>query len=290
MTRAAVVALVLFSSVRARAGGNELKAQLLCGTYVDGKVVTPLPSKKKPKLTDPVACALAIGDLEGGDAYVGTIKTVRYVVDPATGKKSKVAGQSTQGTIEQGDDGKITDVEIVFQPNDKDGDGNVAFAPCEDFDVIGEVYAAGGTFYNKTVHIAQVCPRPKPLKATVSCVAHRDDGSTFALPDRHKPRLTGITGISCGIASKDDRLFGDITVTGQTHWRQSDGAGGQADHASDPRQGVAQEPNPGPSYEIDFQPGDWDECVDVDALIEIKDADGASLFAKHLAWKQDCPD
>jgi hypothetical protein len=283
------VVVVVASS--AHAGTPKVKAQFLCGTMVDGQVTGVVPDKKKPKLVGPVACALHVDDAAGQDGALTVIKTVRYVVDPATKKTSKVDGANVSGSVVKGDDGKYADTLATFKPNEADQSGQIAFRSCEDFDVIATVGDAAGTLFTKTVHVAQKCPKPKAMKATVACFASHDDGTTYALPAKDKRRLTNLTGITCRVTSKDDRLAAQGTkAAGTMRWTQYDG---EKDAPRESAERVAAGPvAEGDTYsaEIVFQPGDWDECVKVSTSIVVSDADGAPLFAKTLGFSQDCPD
>ena len=287
------IALALSALVASPAGAGKpkVKAQFLCGVMAGGKITDPLPDSKKPKITDPVACSLHVDDAGGEDGTLTVIKTVRTVIDPASGKKSKVDGANITGSVEKGPDGAYKDTDALLKPNVADANGQIAFRSCEDFDVSAVIGDAGGTFFTKTVHIAQTCPKPKAMKATVSCIAHRDDGSTYQLPSKDKRRLTNLSSITCLVVAKDDRLAAPGTkFAGTMHSPPSDPSSKTA-RVSDERIALAPVAE-GETYsaEVAFQTGDWDECAMVTAVVAVTSADGTALFAKTIAFSQRCDD
>jgi hypothetical protein len=276
------------SAALAAPGAKKLKAQLLCGVLEGGAITAPLPSKQKPRLDAPVACALHIDDA-GGHADAPTmIATRRHVVDPLTRRITEVDGASVVGAADK-------DTEARFAPNAADADGVIAFRSCEDFDVIALVGDAAGTYFEKKIHIVQRCPRPRPIKASVACIADHDDGSTYRLPDRRRPRLSNLRSIRCTVSSKEPRLVaaGNVTKGVISFMQYEEGQGTL--HESEIRTAAAPQAPSGDEpgtyrAEVTFPIGDWDECTELTLSLGVLDPAGASLFDKRVVLTQFCPD
>ena len=74
----AVFAVATLTELRAEAAPpHPIKAEFLCGTYVDGKIKDVVTSGKRPKLSDPIACAIHVPDTNE-PSHMGNIHTVRH--------------------------------------------------------------------------------------------------------------------------------------------------------------------------------------------------------------------
>jgi len=262
--------------------GNKVKAEFLCGTYVDGEVKDMVPNPKKPRLTDPVACALR---LDAGDGYQANVHTVRYAVDAASGKKSTI---STQGKTDEITPTK--DLELVMQPGVKDDAGEVDFQSCEDFDVVATIYDDHGTLFTKKVHVAQACPKPKPMKAFARCEAAKGD-DTFDVPNKQARRLE-VDRITCYVTSKDKRFNGsDLTFNAQTVYDAPNSGNGPTLVTNDPHKGMFQEGEDESAFSVEIPPDDIPTCLpSFDIKLFLDDMSGAHLFAKTITVKQKCDD
>jgi hypothetical protein len=278
---AAVVAVAATSQVAH--AGKKVKAEVLCGTYVDGQVLAVVPSPKHPKLTDPVGCALRVMDV-GDDTYMANIHTIRYAVDPATGKKSKI---ETSGATN--DVGADKDLETVMTPGQPDANGEVDFTPCEDFDVVASVSDDRGVYFKKTIHVAQTCPKPKPMKLESRCTAYQGDDEKFDLPDKQKRSLDGLT-ITCLLTSHDPRFSSSLKVTGQLAYDAPRTDDGDPHHLSDPRAGTYAEGPDEDVFQVTFTTDDIPVCLPGGFALNlaVDDADGAHLATKTISVKQDC--
>ena len=279
---AAAIVTVAATSHAAHAG-KRVKASVLCGTLTDGKVTGVVPRPKHPKLTEPVGCALHLEDV-GDDTYMANIHTVRYVVDPATGKKSKV---TTSGSTD--DVGATKDLELVMTPGQADGNGEIDFAPCEDFDVVASVSDDRGVYFKKTIHVTQTCPKPKPMKLEARCSAYQGDDEKFDLPDKQKRSLDGMT-ITCLLTAHDPRFTSNLKVSGQLTYEAPTMDDGDPHRQSDVRAGTYAEGPDEDVFQVSFTTDDIPVCLpNAFALnLTVDDADGSHLAAKTISVKQDC--
>ena len=279
---AAAIVTVAATSHAAHAG-RKVKAEVLCGTYVDGQVTGVVPGPKHAKLTDPVACALHLVGV-GDDTYMANIHTVRYVVDPATGKKSKV---ETSGSTN--DVGESKDLEFVMTPSAADANGEIDFAPCEDFDVVASVFDDRAAYFKKTIHVAQTCPKPKPMKLETRCTAYQGQDEKFDLPDKQKRSLDGLS-ILCLVTSHDPRFSGSLKLSGQLVYDAPRADDGDPHHQSEPQAGTYTETPDDDIMTVSFPTDDIPVCLpgSFDIKLTVDDADGAHLGAKSISVKQDC--
>ncbi len=281
-----IVLIALIAVASPAYAGKTVKAQLLCGVFVDGKIKDVVPAKGKPRLDQPVACALHLS-VENNDTFMGNIHTVRYVRDPATGKTSQVATIGETSDIEN-NPGLKKDVELVMKPGTKDGNGDIMFQPCEDFDVVAKVFDDRGVYFTKTIKVQQACPRPKAMKATAGCFALKDGGDRFDLPDKKKRSLDGYT-VTCWAKSKDPR-FPTAKLSGYTEYTRPtmDGSDGHTVH--DPRSGKYEEGEDESASMLQLDSDDVPVCLpgSFDIKLFVDDASGAHLFTKKLTIQQKC--
>jgi hypothetical protein len=280
--RLVTVAMVLCGLAGAAEAGKKVKAEVLCGVYVDGAIKDIVPSGKKPKLSDPVACALHL-TVDNSDTYMGNIHTVRYTTDDK-GKKKKVETSGATTNVEFG-----KDVELVMKPAAADENGEVLFQPCEDFDIVARVFDDRGLYFSKTIHVAQSCPKPKPMKATATCFATKEEGDRIDIPDKKAPSLEGFT-VQCAVSSKDPRFFsGKLKFWGKTeydHPTMDDTAGHTV---SDPRAGNYAEGEDETVYFMKFESDDIPVCLRTfDIKLFLDDENGNRLFSKIITVKQGC--
>ncbi len=282
MRTSLVVAAALAATAGTAHAGKKVKAELLCGVFVDGQVTDMVPSPKKPKLDQPVGCALHL-DGVGGDTYMANIHTVRTTVD-ASGKKSKV---TTSGHTS--DVGADKDLEFVMTPGANDENNEIDFQPCEDFDVVASVSDDQGVYFKKTLHVAQACPKPKPLKAKVGCYATKDD-DRIDLPDKKKPSLDGYK-VTCWGMSDDPRFNGTgVKFSAQTEYVAHTMNDTDGHTLSDARFGTYEEGEDESAFTVDLPADDVPVCLgSFDIHIAIDDpSSGVHLFGKTLTVKQIC--
>ena len=256
MRHAVVVVLALAPAI-ASADPKKLKAEFLCGIYVDGKITKPIAGGKVGKITDPIACALHLTDPdEPGHAV--HVRTVR-----GNDEMSNETGSVN-------DDNKTKDFEIQLKPG-------VAFKPCQDFDIVAGIYDPGGR-YTKTIKVVQGCPKPKPIKADLSCMTEAGDGTPLEFPKLKKLKGRLEKTMSCVIYTKSDaKLAGRVWVKGK------------APHSAD----LYDTPPEGQKGELSLEPGtDFDVCsVKFQILGSLVDADGAERWTGNITIPaQFCPD
>jgi hypothetical protein len=288
-TIAAFLALAagLAAAPAAHAKGAKATAKLTCGiagtTDADrDTVVTKLPARGKPRLTGPILCTLEVTGFTGDGSYMGTltsIRTMRTIVDPATGKKHKEIGAAVSGEV----DGNTAHLVATFVPAEVNA--ATAFLPCEDFDVEAAVGDASAMYFTQVIHIQQKCPKPKKLAATVACYVSQHGGTSTPLA-KVQDELLAAEGIGCVVNSKDDRLIqGDTKVTGQFRWH---------DPASDnDKDGAVRTGSPGADegvkfQQIDFTPDDYDHCNASTVTILVVDGAGGVIFAKAIKVQPEC--
>jgi hypothetical protein len=279
---AAAIVTVAATSHLAHAA-KKVKAEVLCGTIVDGNVTDVVPSPKHPKLTQPVGCALRVEDV-GDDTYMANIHTVRYVVDAATGKKSKV---ETSGSTNDVGSGK--DLEFIMTPSTADANGEIDFAPCEDFDVVASVSDDRGVYFKKTLHVAQTCPKPKPMKIDSRCTAYQGDSEKFDLPDKQKRSLDGLS-ITCLLTSHDARFSSSLKVGGQLFYVAPTMDDSDGHKQSDLRAGTYAEGPDEDVFQVTFTTDDIPVCLpgSFELRLTVDDADSAHLATKSITVKQAC--
>ncbi|MDB4957252.1 MAG: hypothetical protein JWO36_4821 [Myxococcales bacterium] len=266
------------------AEAGKVKAELLCGVMADGKISDVVPNKKKPRLDQPVACALHLS-VENNDTFMGNIHTVRYAVDASTGKKTKITTQGETSDIEN-HPGLKKDIEIVMKPAAPDERGDVLFQACEDFDVVGSVFDDRGTYFTKSIHIEQACPKPKPLKASITCIATKD-GDRIDLPDKKKRSLDGYA-VACFAQSSDPRLP-KAKFWGRTEYDHPTMDDSNGHTKNDARTGKYEEGEDESAAMLTLEADDIPVCLATfDINLFIDDASGAHLFTKKVTVKQKC--
>jgi hypothetical protein len=268
----ASLSLLAAAARPADAAPKKLKAEFLCGTYVDGKIRQVLTGGKVGKLVDPIACAIHVADPKE-PSHMGNVHTVRY-------GKTKLVGQGKTDDFGADSEPAKRDFEIVMKPSAPDDNGQVAFQPCEDFDIVATISDDLGVYFTKTIKVQQSCPKPKPIAAKLSCSYEAGDGTLFRWPGsgaRQRPRME-LRSFDCVLdaASVPDgvALTSSIGIKGKPAKRApfEQMARGYASTAS-------------------FHPGDdFDSCSAFVVEASLIDGDGATRFSGKLSIDQDCPD
>lgn len=266
------IVLVAAAATQVSAGPKPVKAQFLCGTFVDGKIKQPLASGKHGKITDPIACAIHVDDPKE-PSHMGNVHTVRY---PAGGKKVVTTGKTDDFGSESADDKK--DFEYVMQP------GADTFQPCESFDIVASISDDLGTYFTRTIKITQTCPKPKPIAAAITCYYEAQDGTPIHWPgngDKLEPRLSAPDHeLSCKIVAKKVpdgvSLSGSLAIKGKGH--------------SEPAH--AEPPDGATVVDGTFKgaDGDFDECETFTISGSLVDGDGATRWTGTRKIVQSCPD
>jgi len=259
---------------------KKIDAAFLCGTFVDGAIKKPITGGKVEKLTVPIACAIHVKD-PNEPSHMGHVHTVRK---PAGGKPIKNIGK-TDDFGGQSDPGK-TDFAVVLAPGTADENGEIAFQPCEDFDIVASISDDLGTYFTKTIRVQQSCPKPKPVSATLSCVYTAQDGTLIRWPgngDKEKPRLS----------APDHELDCSILVKAKAAPR--DGlplVGHFAIGKGKDRPGEASElpPDGDLRAEAAFTAGDYQECETFTIQGSLVDATGATRWTGKHTITQTCGD
>jgi hypothetical protein len=265
MKQSIVIAIALATATSAHADAKrKLKGELLCGTFVDNKIKTPIVGGKVGKLTDTIACALHFTDPKE-NGYAVHFKMVR---------KGKPEFHTT-GRIHP--DGSDKDFEIYVKPGQADDDGHVAFVACEDFDIIAYIDTPDDE-YKKTIKVVQGCPKPKPIKGKLACFYQTSDGTQFWWPGngaKKRPRIEG--DLACMVTSKADELAdmkGSFEIKGKGKPKLADG------HPMEEGSGV----------DTTFDQNDFSACTNFTVIGKVIDKDGAERFSGSLDIKQNCPD
>lgn len=261
--------------------------ELLCGTMKDGQAVDVLPSAKKPKLTGPIGCALRVHHPDPDQPMLVTLQTTRYLVDG--GKKTKVQPRAIEGKQNPDDDGSM-DYEWMISPDDRDADGVVYFASCEDFDIhVGIDVPSGATIFQKTIKIAQACPKPKPITAKVTCTATQQ-GESWSIPTKKPFRLSDGT-VACVVAPKDKRdKIGDLTVSGWIEHPDQNDTSKQVESTHKDADVDPVGEGTWVQYDLTFDNNDYAECFPGTIVLQAKDGDGNVRFTKRVKLDQDCED
>jgi len=267
----AVVMAVCATPAVAAPKVKQIKAQFLCGTYVDGAIKEVISGGKRAKVTDPIACAIRIDD-PNEPSHMGTINTTRY------GKtKTKTEGK-TDDFGSQSDAGK-KDFEIVLQPG-------TDFAPCEDFDINAKVWDDLGTYFTKTIKVQQTCPKPKPIAATLTCMYEAQDGTLLKWPgsgDKLKPRLSSGKELTCAVYVKAPPA--DVTALSTV-------ASIKGKAGTSKRVGLEDVPPSGSKADVSWSPDDgaFDECETFTVETSLLDQDGTTRWSGTRKIVQSCPD
>lgn len=253
-----------------------MKAQFLCGTFVDGKIKQPITGGKVGKMTDPIACAIHADDPKE-PSHMGHVHTVRHgKPEVTTSGKTDDFGPGTEKP----------DFEIVMKPDVPDENKEIAFAACEDFDIVATVSDDLGVYFKKTIKVQQSCPKPpppKPIAATLSCFYEAEDGTGYRWPGngvKAKPRLSSARELDCSIANPKDlpdgtTLKGTLTIK-QTKVTKVTEAG--------PR------PPSGWSTEFAFGMGEFNECETLDLAASLEDQNKVKRWSGTLKIVQRCDD
>ena len=262
-----------------------IKAQFLCGTYVDGKVTAAITGGKRAKITDPVACAIHV-DNPDEPSHMGNIHTVRHVVDPSTNKSSKVVSSGKTDDFGGQSDPDKRDFNVILTPGVADENGDIPFKPCEDFDLVATVSDDLGVYFTKTIKVSQTCPKPKPLSAKLTCMYEAQDGTLLRWPgngDKLKPRLSSGKSFECTIIAKnappDTTLIGVVAIHGKS--------AKQSGKAAETGEG-----NGTLKVDLGFEPGDdtFTECESFTIDAKLTNTDGAVRWTAKQKVVQDCPD
>jgi hypothetical protein len=276
----APVAGLLAVAAPAHAGVKKIKAELLCGTIDESNAVKApvMGTGKTGKLTDRVACAMHMSD-PNEPAHMGNLKTIRHTVDGATGKRKDVAGTSV--TTDFGPGSEQKDFEVFLLSGQAMDDGQIAFMPCEDFDIVGTISDDLGVYYTKTIKVVQGCPKPKPLKADVACRYVTKDDKRLKLKAGERPSAE-LASVECTVTSSDDRFFGDGVVgeiaADWTAWAD-DGTSKPAHLAESGSVGPSGDGGR-PTIELSMTAFTWPNCQDVDLTVKVSDPGGVLLTKK----------
>ena len=271
---AALVLVPITAAAQKRPPPKPVKAQFLCGTFVDGKIKQPITGGRVQKLTDPIACAIHMDDPKE-PAHMGNVHTVRYV------KGAKKPVTSSGSTNDFGPGSEKQDFEVEMKPSSNDLNGDLWWKPCEDFDIVATISDDLGVYFTKTIKVQQSCPAPKPIVAALTCTYEADDGTLFRWPGngaKLRPRLeTYSHELACQVGSKgalptDSTFTGAVAVKGKTT-RTS---------------GTRPTPDKGWAAEVSFD--DLDSCADITLNGTLTDANGVTRWSGSLKITQDCPD
>jgi hypothetical protein len=251
------------TGARAEPQPKKLKAEFLCGIYADGKIKKPITGAKVGKITDAIACALHLADPDepGHAVHVRTLRGGKEV-------------SNVTGTVH--DDGSSKDLEIYLKPSVKNESGEIAWKPCEDFEIEAAIMDPGGQF-KKTIKVVQGCPKPKPVKGKLACFYQTSDGTQYTWPGngaKKKPRLEG--DLMCGVTSKSDELAdmkGSFEIKGKGTPKLGDG------HPMEDGSGV----------DVTFEASNYGPCASFTVIAKVIDKDGAERFSNTLAIAQNCP-
>jgi hypothetical protein len=244
---------------------KKLKAEFLCGVFANGKVTKPITGKKLGKITDPIACALHLAnpDEPGHSVHVRTVRGGKEM--------SNVTGVVNE-------DGSTKDFEIHLKPGVKNENGEIAWKPCEDFDIEVGIFDPGGQ-YKKTIKVVQGCPKPKPVKGKLVCYYQTDDGTQFTFPGngtKKKPRMEKDLQCSIGLPDLDNPGDG---------WKGSLAIKGKSAHVVEVHPMEA-----GAGADFAFPSAEFGACANFTVIGSITDPDGNERFSGKLAIQQNCPD
>lgn len=282
MKRVILVTIVAALAAPRLAHAGRPKYEFLCGTFKDGAALDVLPSAKKPKIVDSIGCALRVtgapANWEDGP----------FVLLTTYDKKTKQTAHQSQVTPSRGDDGAIADIEWMMNPGDKDESGTPWFTPCDDFDIEVQIQEPGsGTLFDKKLHIAQACPKPKQISAKVTCTATQS-GDSWKIPSKTKYRMSDAT-IACVVAPKDKRAkVGNLFVTGWISHPDGTGQGVEGAH----HDGDVDPIDEGTwvQFDVNFTNEDYTECMPGTMHFEAKNEDGQVVFTKDIDFDQTCDD
>jgi hypothetical protein len=277
-----VLIAAAFSAIAAPARADKkvkpVKAQFLCGTYVDGKIKAPVGSGKRAKLTDPIACAIHMDD--PAESHMGNVHTVRYTTDAQTKKQLKIT--TTGKTTDFGAGSTPRDFELVMKPNVSDENGEVLYRSCEDFDIVATISDDLGVYFTKTLKVQQNCPKPPAIKAGFECSWENRDGKRFDYPGngaKLQPRIEQGT-VYCGIDGTgylQETLNATVTLKGKKTSKT-----------------VEAQDEPGAKRWkalIELKGGDEVEACSITTLEgSLKDDDGNVRWSGSLKIPQNCPD
>jgi hypothetical protein len=268
--------------------GGKAKAELVCGYTASGDAeMIQLPAKALKRIDGVVGCAVRVlGVPDPGAGITVAIQTKRKSVDPESGKKVAVTGpEHSEVLLDVGEESKpmMADLKLV------DAKGAGDFEKCVSFDIVATVtndYSK--VLWKKKLKIKQICPKPKPLKAKLTCSIGSSDGTELKLPSPLKPRLSD--AVRCVLVSADERLNG-ADVAYQTSWDSWE-SGTKTKKTGEPHkaEGKAAE---GDKYLREFQLelGDFEMCSGPTVLrVTATDAEGLTLFKTKQTYKQSCPD
>ncbi|MBL0215774.1 MAG: hypothetical protein IPQ07_18075 [Myxococcales bacterium] len=280
-----VVLLVTLTSIAGAGKAKPIKAEFLCGTYVGGTIKEAITGGKRGKLTDPVVCAIHVAD-PNEPSHMGNIHTVRYAVDPATGKKSKVVTSGKTDDFGGQSEADKKDFTLILTPNANDANGEVPWKPCEDFDLVATVSDDLGVYFTKTIKVVQACPKPAPIKARLSCNYEAQDGTMIKWPgngDKLKARLSSGKGIDCNVVVPKDPPSGvTLTASGKIKGKK----------AKPVTEVAGPMPPSGIGAGLSFYPAEdtFSECENFAIEFALTDQDGAVRWAATQKFVQECGD
>ncbi|MCE9572666.1 MAG: hypothetical protein K8W52_05875 [Deltaproteobacteria bacterium] len=276
----------LAAAPRAARAGNP-KFEFLCGTFVDGEVKDVVPSPKKPKITDPIGCALRVTNAPPGweNQWSVELTFLRHI----GGAKTPTDAGAKSGTFERDASG-VLDAEWEVKPNEPTMNEGPYFAACEDFDINVHVFTAeGDSAYAKTLKVVQKCPKPRPVAAKITCTATAQDGAQVPITSKRRGRYGAEAAVACLVAPRAKRAkVGDLTVVGRIERLDDNGQ----PTSTPPRESEVIPIDEGTwvNFQVNFQEGDWGECSDATIVIEGRNDSGQLVINQKLPFKQDCPD
>ena len=164
LTAVAAALIGVGATARPAVAGAKPKVDLLCGVYVDGDITDVVPSARRPRLTQPVACVLHLRK-PGRATYQANLATRRHLRAP-NGDATDVFTDGVFAQVAHPAGGDATDLELVMVPGQENDNGEVLFATCEDFDIVGRLTDdAGAVVWEQTLKVVQGCPRLEPPPA-----------------------------------------------------------------------------------------------------------------------------
>ena len=256
----------------AQAGVKKIKAELLCGAVDDKNNVKAAVRNgaKTGKLDTRVACALHMVDPKE-PAHMGTLKTIRHTIDG--GKRADVAG--TSHTTDFGPGSETADLNVFLLSGQPMDDGQLAFKPCEDFDIVGTISDDLGVYFTKTIKVVQGCPKPAPFKANLSCYYMLPNDKSVKLPLKGGERPNGVTSVSCELQTKDNRVSAEALVTELgVDWTQYNDDGSTRPIHVAGNASADQQMGALPLIRFSTDAKNWPNCQDVDLTFKIGDPDG----------------
>ena len=277
-----VVSAASFATpARAAPGAHPVKAELACGVVgPEGFVRNALSGGNAGKVTGTIQCTIHVADPKE-PSHMGHIHTVRHL---AGGKK--VTTNGTTDDFGADSDPAKKDFQVTLEPGAKDaGAGaDVAFVPCEDFDIVATISDDLGVYFTKKITVTQSCPKPKPVAAVAACEYTLKDGKPIAITPKTAERPSNLDAITCTVKTKDGRVGSNqLGVAAHARWDVWKDDGTKTTGAQD-QVGQAIPSADGKNFAIGvtFDTKGFPNCQDVELELSLRDDDGAIVFTKKL--------